>query len=73
LRLRGPNGAKDEFLLGAPAQNFIEIAKIIPMATQMAPTLASLPLLTECAQKSPAHSVAVGKTRMPCLNRKVNF
>jgi transposase len=31
LRLRGPNGAKDEFLLAATAQNLRKLAKIIPM------------------------------------------
>ena len=31
LRLRGPNGAKDEFLLAATAQNLRKMAKIIPM------------------------------------------
>lgn len=30
LRLRGPNGAKDEFLLGATAQNLRKMAKLIP-------------------------------------------
>lgn len=37
LRLRGLNGAKDEFLLAATAQNLRKIAKIIPMPGQMAP------------------------------------
>jgi transposase len=31
LRLRGPNGAKDEFLLAAAAQNLRKLAKVIPM------------------------------------------
>lgn len=31
LRLRSPNGAKDEFLLAAGAQNLRKMAKIIPM------------------------------------------
>ena len=30
LRLRGPNGAKDEFLLAATAQNLRNLAKLIP-------------------------------------------
>ncbi|MEO1169900.1 MAG: IS1182 family transposase [Pseudomonadota bacterium] len=30
LRLRGPNGAKDEFLLAATAQNLRKLAKMIP-------------------------------------------
>jgi hypothetical protein len=29
LRLRGPNGARDEFLLAATAQNFRKLAKLI--------------------------------------------
>jgi hypothetical protein len=32
LRLRGPNGARDEFHLAAAAQNLRKLAKIIPMA-----------------------------------------
>ncbi len=32
LRLRGPNGARDEFHLAAAAQNLRKMAKIIPMA-----------------------------------------
>ena len=31
LRLRGPSGAKDEFLLAAAAQNLRKMAKVIPM------------------------------------------
>ena len=31
LRLRDPNGAKDEFLFAAPAQNFRKLAKLIHM------------------------------------------
>jgi len=38
LRLRGPNGAKDEFLLAATAQNLRKMAKIIPMPRQALPT-----------------------------------
>jgi len=32
LRLRGPQGAKDEFLLAATAQNLRKLAKMIPMS-----------------------------------------
>ena len=32
LRLRGPNGAHDEFLLAATAQN-LKLAKVIPIPT----------------------------------------
>jgi transposase len=38
LRLRGPNGAKDEFLLAATAQNLRKLAKLIPTSTQLVPT-----------------------------------
>jgi hypothetical protein len=31
LRLRGPNGARDEFQLAATAQNLRKLAKLIPM------------------------------------------
>ena len=31
LHLRGPSGAKDEFLLAATAQNLRKLAKLIPM------------------------------------------
>ena len=33
LRLRGPKGAKDEFLLAATAQNLRKLAKLIPLPT----------------------------------------
>lgn len=33
LRLRGPTGARDEFLLAATAQNLRKLAKLIPMPT----------------------------------------
>lgn len=32
LRLRGPNGARDEFLLAATAQNLRKLAKLVPQA-----------------------------------------
>lgn len=32
LRLRGPNGAKDEFLLAATAQNLRKLAKMLPIS-----------------------------------------
>ena len=31
LRLRGPNGARDEFLLAATAQNLRKMARLIPI------------------------------------------
>ncbi len=36
LRLRGPNGAKDEFLLAATAQNLRKLAKLRPAGSAMA-------------------------------------
>ena len=37
LRLRGPNGARDEFLLAASAQNLRKLAKLIPISVQPVP------------------------------------
>jgi transposase len=37
LRLRGPNGARDEFLLAATAQNLRKMAKLIPIPATPAP------------------------------------
>ena len=37
LRLRGPSGAKDEFLLAATAQNLRKLAKLIPSRRQSSP------------------------------------
>jgi transposase len=37
LRLRGPNGARDEFLLAATAQNLRKLAKLIPLPAEPAP------------------------------------
>ena len=31
LKIRGPNGARDDFLLAATAQNLRKLAKLIPM------------------------------------------
>lgn len=36
LRLHGPNGAHDEFLLAATAQNFRKMAKLVPPHAVMA-------------------------------------
>jgi hypothetical protein len=33
LRLRGPTGARDEFILAATAQNLRKMAKLVPMPT----------------------------------------
>lgn len=35
LRLRGPSGAQDEFLLAATVQNLRKLAKLIPMSAPM--------------------------------------
>jgi hypothetical protein len=37
LRLRGPNGARDEFHLAAAAQNLRKLAKLLPMRAQPVP------------------------------------
>jgi hypothetical protein len=37
LRLRGPNGARDEFHLAAAAQNLRKLARLIPMPRQPVP------------------------------------
>lgn len=37
LRLRGPNGARDEFLLAATAQNLRKLAKLIPWTAHAVP------------------------------------
>jgi hypothetical protein len=37
LRIRGPHGAKDEFLLAATAQNLRKLAKLIPTPTHPVP------------------------------------
>jgi hypothetical protein len=41
LRLRGPNGARDEFTLAATAQNLRKMAKLIPMLTASSCSTAS--------------------------------
>jgi hypothetical protein len=38
LRLRGPNGARDEFHLAATAQNLRKLAMLIPMPTPTSAT-----------------------------------
>ncbi|WP_244642194.1 transposase, partial [Chelatococcus reniformis] len=37
LRLRGPNGARDEFHLAAAAQNLRKLAKLLPNGPQIRP------------------------------------
>ena len=38
LRLRGPNGARDEFHLAATAQNLRKLAKLIPVPSPIPAT-----------------------------------
>jgi hypothetical protein len=38
LRLRGPCGARDEFLFAATAQNLRKMAKLMPIGPQAQPT-----------------------------------
>jgi hypothetical protein len=45
LRLRGPNGAKDEFLLAAPAQNLRKLGKLVPFPE---------PIFVTCGGSGPA-------------------
>ena len=42
-RLRGPNGASDEFLLAATAQNLRKLAKLIPLPMQPVPACGTTP------------------------------
>jgi hypothetical protein len=37
LRLRGPNGASDQFLLAATSQNLRKLAKLLPMPKAPSP------------------------------------
>jgi hypothetical protein len=48
LRLRGPNGARDEFHRAAPAQNLRKLAKLIPSRRRSQ--------TTEASRHSPAHA-----------------
>jgi hypothetical protein len=43
LRLRGPSGAKDGFLLAATAQNLRKLAKLIPFRHRSSPHEAQRP------------------------------
>ena len=43
LRLRGPSGAKDEFLLAATAQNLRKLAKLVPFRRRSSPPEAQSP------------------------------
>lgn len=57
LRLRGPNGAKDEFLLAATAQNLRKLAKLIPFLRRSSPLEAQRPNFTSLtADANACHS-----------------
>jgi hypothetical protein len=45
LRLRGPNGARDEFLLAASVRNLRKLAKLIPPPTPAGASRADLPFI----------------------------
>ena len=47
LRLRGPNGARDEFHLAATAQNLRKLAKLIPLPSPNAACASSSQLLLQ--------------------------
>ena len=78
LRLRGPNGARDEFHLAAAAQNLRKLAKLIPMPTQtgvralglrstaIAKQPTSLPpgdFFNNIGAKPPSRTLAAGKAK----------
>ena len=52
LRLRGPNGAKDEFLLAATAQNLRKLAKLIPYRRSRRPSEGKARSVTRMSQHS---------------------
>jgi hypothetical protein len=49
LRLRGPNGARDEFHLAATVQNLRKLAKLIPIPSPIAATRGDAALTGEAA------------------------
>ena len=59
LRLRGPSGARDEFLLAATAQNLRRLAKLRPPAGPMIAALAP------CGRHRPATNASSGPP-VPC-------
>jgi hypothetical protein len=56
LRLRGPSGAKDEFLLAATAQNLRKLAKLIPLPA---------PIFASCGEE-PGICLADSATNPKC-------
>jgi Transposase DDE domain len=55
LRLRGPSGAKDEFLLAATAQNLRKLAKLIPFRSRPSPCEAKRRRFASLAAAAHAH------------------
>jgi hypothetical protein len=55
LRLRGPSGAKDEFLMAATAQNLRRLAKLIPFRRPSSPHEAEGPNFATPATTAGAH------------------
>jgi SAM-dependent methyltransferase len=53
LRLRGPNGARDEFHLAATAQNLRKLAELIPMRSPIAATWGEVTLTSKAATPDP--------------------
>jgi hypothetical protein len=56
LRLRGPRGAQDEFLLAATAQNLRKLAKLIPMPA-LNPRLSAIKPARACFLAASAHLI----------------
>ena len=55
LRLRGPSGAKDEFLLAATAQKLRKLAKLIPLPTRSSPRKAERPSFASLTAAADTH------------------
>lgn len=51
LRIRGPNGARDEFILAATVQNLRKLEKLIPMPAQK--PMRALSCRTQCLKLKP--------------------
>ena len=62
-RLRGPNGARDKFLLAATSQNLRKLAKLIPAPSQPAPGL-------HAPRRTPSAPPAGSPPRTTCRRRQ---
>ena len=62
LRLRGPNGARDEFHLAATAQNLRKLAILIPAPDQPPPHEPSHPTATSSRPRSQAAAITSNPT-----------